>query len=168
MDQPTLRGIFGVKLPVVDLPRSRAWYQQVFGWTADYEFPDELGVVRGAAGHLAGVPDTFFSLRENPAAARGVAGADLINLLVDDRAGLEAWVRRLDQLGIEHSPIIDATIGWLLVLHDPDGIELHLYTAERHDIDQADRPGYGRAVAAPEPPFVSAAEGSRRGSGTST
>jgi catechol 2,3-dioxygenase-like lactoylglutathione lyase family enzyme len=147
MDGPTLSGINGVKFPVADLPRSRAWYEQVFGWKAEYEFPDQDGIVRGASGHLAGVPDTFLALRENPAAARGVAGADLINLLVANRAGLEAWAHRLDDLGIDHSPIIDATIGWLLVLQDPDGIELHLYTRERHGIDQTDRPGYGRPVA---------------------
>ena len=147
MSAATLKGVFGVKFPVSDLARSRAWYARVFGWEADYEFPDEDGIVRGASGHLAGVTGTFLALRENPPAARGVAGADLINLLVEDRSSLEAWVARLDELGIDHSPLIDATIGWLLVLHDPDGIELHLYTSERHGIDQSGRPGYGRAVA---------------------
>lgn len=63
------------------------------------------------------------------------------------RDGLgEAWIERLDEIGIEHSPVIDATRGWIVVFHDPDGLELHLYTEEMHHIDQSSRPGYGRPV----------------------
>ena len=49
-------------------------------------------------------------------------------------------------LGIEHSPVIDATIGWIVVLNDPDGIELHLHSRQRHGIDQVGPSGYGRPV----------------------
>jgi catechol 2,3-dioxygenase-like lactoylglutathione lyase family enzyme len=144
MAEAAIRGIFNVKIPVTDVARSRAWYEEVFGFEVELEFPDEDGVVRGVAGHLPGAPDTHLSLRENPTAARGVAGADLLGLSIDDRDAAEAWAVKLDGLGIDHSPIIDATIGWLLVFHDPDGIELHLYSQERHGIDQTGRPGYGR------------------------
>lgn len=149
MGQATLQGMFAVKLPVSDLTRSRAWYEQVFGFIPEIEFPDDDGVVRGVAGHLPGVADPAFALREDPAAARGVAGFNLLNLTVEDRASVEAWASRLDELGVEHSPVIEATIGWIIVLHDPDGIELHLYSRQRHGIDTAGRPGYGRPVATP-------------------
>lgn len=141
----TLAGIFNVKLPVTDVQRSRDWYGRVFGWAVEMEFPDEHGVVRGVTGHLAGIPDVYVSFRQDAEVARAAAtGADLLGLLVEDRADLEAWAARLDELGIDHSPIIDATVGWLLILHDPDGLELHLYTRTRHGIDHGDRPGFGR------------------------
>jgi hypothetical protein len=69
------------------------------------------------------------------AAAAGVRGFDPVSFGVADRAG------HLDELGIEHSPLIDATIGWILVFHDPDGTRSTLYRARR----RPDRPrGYGR------------------------
>lgn len=143
-----LCGIFNVKIPVSDVAHSRAWYERAFGYRVEAEFPDEHGVVRGVAGHLPGAPDTYVSFRENPDVARAVAaGADLLSLLVDRRADLEAWVQRLDELEIDHSVIIDATIGYLLILHDPDGIEVHLYTRERHGIDHVGRVGFGRPTA---------------------
>lgn len=71
MGQATLQGMFAVKLPASDLTRSRAWYEQVFGFIPEIEFPDDDGVVRGVAGHLPGVADPVFALREDPAAARG-------------------------------------------------------------------------------------------------
>lgn len=139
-------GIAAVKLPVTDLARSRAWYERVFGLRAVLEFPDETGVVRGIAYEIPGVADSGIALRENPQVARGIAGFDPVILAVADRAAVQVWADRLDQLGIEHSPVIDASVGWLLVFHDPDGIEIHLYSRERHGIDQTGRPGYGRVV----------------------
>lgn len=147
MVKATLQGMYAVKLPVSDLARSRAWYEEVFGYVPEFEFPDDGGVVRGVAGHLPGVADPALALREDPAAARGVAGFNLLNLAVEDRASVEAWAARLDQLGVEHSPVIEATIGWIVVLHDPDGIELHLYTRQPHQIDTTGRRGAGRPVA---------------------
>lgn len=148
MGEAELRGIYTVKLPVRNLARSRAWYEEVFGFQAELEFPDDDGVVRGVAGTMAGCEQTWFALRESPSHASGVAGFNLLNLAVADKANLEAWVGRLDDLGVDHSPIIDATVGWLVVLNDPDGIELHLYSQERHGMDQTGRSGYGRPVAA--------------------
>jgi len=146
MERPTIDGLRGVKLPVTDLPRSLAWYQQVFGVEPWIEFPDEGGVVRGVACSVPGLGETGIALRENPDAARGIAGFDPMNWHVPDRPDLEAWALFLDDLGIPHSPVIDASLGWLLVFHDPDGIEHHLYTRSTHGIDQDGRSGYGRVV----------------------
>lgn len=54
------------------------------------------------------------------------------------------WVGHLDDLSVKHSPKIDATIGWMVVVHDPDGLEIHLYSRRSHGIDQDGRSGYGR------------------------
>lgn len=145
MAYPTLAGIHHVKIPVTGLDAARGWYERVFGLRVTFEFPDSDGVVRGVAGEVPGLDDVLLSLRVNRDAARGCRGFDPVSFAVSEREDLEAWAEHLDVLGIEHSPVIDATIGWLLVFNDPDGLELHLYTWRRHAIDQSDRPGYGRA-----------------------
>jgi hypothetical protein len=40
----------------------------------------------------------------------------------------------LDKLGEPHSGIVVGHIGWVIAgVHDPDGIEIRLYTVERYD-----------------------------------
>lgn len=143
---PTLTGLRFVKLPVTDLARSRSWWSEVFGWSPTMEFPDAEGVVRGVAGVFRDFDEPGLSLRETPD-AHTMPGLELM-LGVADRAAVEAWGIRLDELGVAHSPVIDATVGWLMVLNDPDGHELHLYSDERHSLDQSHRVGYGRPVTA--------------------
>ncbi|WP_433063278.1 VOC family protein [Dactylosporangium sp. CS-033363] len=145
---PTLElaGVHHVKIPVTDLDRSLDWYRRVFGLRPAMEFRDADGVVRGLVCEAPGLGPTSVGLRVNPAAAEGCAGFDPVSFAVRGRADLEAWAAHLDGLGVEHSPVIEASIGWLLVFADPDGLALHLYTWDEHGRDHADRPGYGRAV----------------------
>jgi hypothetical protein len=112
------------------------------------EFPEADGVVRGVAGTVPGLGDTQLTLRVDPEAAHGCAGFDPVSFAVDGHADIEAWAAHLDGLGIGHSPVIEASVGWLLVFDDPDGISLHVYSWAGHGIDHSDRPGYGRPVAA--------------------
>ncbi|MGH3982378.1 MAG: hypothetical protein ACRDST_06755 [Pseudonocardiaceae bacterium] len=43
---------------------------------------------------------------------------------------------RLDGLGEPHGGIVTGHAGWVLVgLHDPDGIEIRLYTLEEHNLE---------------------------------
>jgi hypothetical protein len=83
-------------------------------------------------------------LRANPD-AHSMVGLEVM-ISVADRDALETWVAHLDGLGVGHSPIVDASLGWLVAFNDPDGHEFHLYTETRHGIDQSGRPGYGRLV----------------------
>jgi catechol 2,3-dioxygenase-like lactoylglutathione lyase family enzyme len=140
-------GVFGVKLPVSDLVRSRQWYEQVFGFTVALEFPDHEGVVRGVAGSLPGLGDTSISLRENRPVAAALAGYDILHLSVASRDELENWVAKLDRLTVEHSPISAATSHWLLSVVDPDRLEVRLHSRDSHSLDDAaPRPGRGRRV----------------------
>jgi catechol 2,3-dioxygenase-like lactoylglutathione lyase family enzyme len=141
---PELTRVRGFKLPVADLPTSLAWYRRVFGFEPELEFPDGTGVVRGVAGPLPGCGGVGIGLRETED-AHSQPGLELL-LGVADHAGITGWAEHLDALGVPHSPVIDATVGWLVVLHDADGHEIHLYTDERHGIDQTGREGYGRAA----------------------
>ena len=42
--------------------------------------------------------------------------------------------------------VVEATIGWMVLFHDPDGLEIHLYSRNRGDLDNSGRSGYGRPV----------------------
>ena len=55
-----------------------------------------------------------------------------MTLLVDSREDLERWDRHLTSVGVEHSAILAGLQAWMLVVPDPDGTRLRLYTAERH------------------------------------
>ena len=148
MSATELAGIHHVKIPVTDLDRSIEWYHRVFGFEATMEFPEADGVVRGVAGTMPGLGDSLVAFRVNPEAAKGCRGFDPIGFAVRDRDDLVTWVAHLDELDVNHSPIIEASIGWLLVFDDPDGLSHHLYTWAEHGIDQSARPGYGRRITA--------------------
>ena len=139
---PQLAGIFGVKFPVRDLAVSRAWYEQVFGLDLAYEFPDDDGVVRGVAYTAPGLGDTAVALRERPDVA-GLSGFDPVIFAVDDRAAVDAWAAHLDALSVANQ-VVEATIGWMVLFHDPDGLEFHLYSRDRGDLDNSGKPGFGR------------------------
>jgi glyoxylase I family protein len=54
-------------------------------------------------------------------------GLDHVSFAVSERAELEKWSTRLDELGIEHGDIKDAPYGSGLSFRDPDGIALELF-----------------------------------------
>lgn len=123
------------------------WYRRVFDFVVEYEFPDEHGVVRGVAGKVPGLGECGFALRENPEKAEGLRGFDPVCFAIADQAAAHAWAAKLDDLGIEHSPVIEATIGWIVSFHDPDGTEMRLYSWEGPVQDHVGEPGYPRHMA---------------------
>ena len=145
-----LAGIHHVKIPVTDLARSLHWYHQVFGLRPTMEFRDADGVVRGFVGEIPGLSPALATFRVNPAAVEGNRGFDPVSFAVRTRDDLETWARHLDSLDVKHSPVIEASAGWLLVFDDPDGLTLHLYTWAEHGIDQSHRPGYGKPITDPD------------------
>jgi catechol 2,3-dioxygenase-like lactoylglutathione lyase family enzyme len=54
-------------------------------------------------------------------------GLDHVSFGVADRAELEKWARRLDELGIAHGQIKGAGYGSALSFRDPDGIALEFF-----------------------------------------
>jgi catechol-2,3-dioxygenase len=121
-------GIHHVKYPVSDLVRSRSWYETVLRFELMMEFVEE-GIVRGVALCAPGT-EVILALREDAQHAAGVAGFDPVAFLVEDRRSLQRWVEHFDHRGIKHGPIEDASIGWIVEVQDPDGIQVRLYTRE--------------------------------------
>ena len=133
-DVGAILGLHHMKIPVSDLRASRQWYERVFELETLTEFrDDEDGVVRGVVYRAKG--DLVLSLRENEAAAKGVAGFDPFAIMLRGRDDIEFWARRLESLAVDHEPIIDATIGYILAFDDPDGLQLRFYTLNERGAD---------------------------------
>ncbi|WP_409331582.1 VOC family protein [Trujillonella humicola] len=126
-----MNGFHHVKLPVSDVVRSRDWYLSVLGLAVEIEFVED-GVLMGVA--LRDRTGTVsLAARLDPERAAALAGFDPVAVGVPTRSDLEEWAERLDTLGEPHGGIVTGHEGWALVgLHDPDGIEVRLYTTERH------------------------------------
>jgi catechol 2,3-dioxygenase-like lactoylglutathione lyase family enzyme len=113
-------------LTVTDLDRSVAWYTQLFG-SDPVAIADDTGYRFAAwlqpslALHAFPTPgdvDTFNELRP---------GLDHVAFTCADRAELEMWSGRLDELGIGHGEIVDAWYGSGVSFRDPDNIALEFF-----------------------------------------
>lgn len=125
---PTLGAITHVALTVRDLAVSVPWYQQLIG--ADPVLDEDTGPFRHVVFALG---DTLLGLHVFPEGIEDVAhtprrpGLDHVSFGCADRSELAAWERRLDELGIQHGGIVDATYGSGLSFKDPDGLPLELF-----------------------------------------
>ena len=133
----TTTGFAHVRLTVSDVARSRAFYDQLFGWDVAYEVPaDADDATKQALGFLFGgliyaVPGGLLGLR--PVAPGGDVfsedrvGLDHLSLSVGSKSDLEDAIGSLDALGAPHGEIKDLGGAWILELRDPDNIALELY-----------------------------------------
>ncbi len=119
-----------IAVTVTDLDRSRTWYQELFGvepmLDEDADGYYHVAFPIGEGGMLFGLhahPDTDgrFSFREKE------VGLDHVAFACEDRAELDTWASRLDELGILHSPVVDAPYGSGLSFRDPDNIALEFF-----------------------------------------
>ncbi|MFF1818200.1 antibiotic biosynthesis monooxygenase [Kribbella sp. NPDC058245] len=135
---PPYAGIHHLQIPVSDLDRSIDWYGKVLGarrrGNVDHKPSDAPLFAVGLEVPGLGVG---FELRLNPTAAAGLAGCGPLAIAVEDPADLDAWVEHLDALGVEHSPVLIGIIGWVLVVPDPDGIKLRIYTNAHHNLERS-------------------------------
>lgn len=126
---PDFLGVSHVDLTVRDVQASAEWYRDVFGLRTLFETTED---VRSAVVMIH--PETHLAICVGSHVANdgqpfdeARTGLDHLSLRVKDRAELEAWAVRLDELGIEHSPIADEPYGAVLVFRDPDNIQLELF-----------------------------------------
>jgi catechol-2,3-dioxygenase len=119
-----------VALTVRDLSVSVPWYERLFDADpvidedTDPDFHHTVYMLGGQT--LIGLhqhqttapPERFSEYR---------VGLDHVAFGCADRSELEKWARRLDELGIDHGEIKDATYGSGLSFRDPDGIALEFF-----------------------------------------
>ena len=128
MSQPQISGISHVDLSVTDLEASTAWYRDLLGmvdlferrneergYVVRYMLEPNSGVVMGFEQHDAN-PMTPFDERR--------VGLDHLSWSVESRDQLDAWCDRLDERRIPHSAIHEGDLWDVLVLRDPDNIQL--------------------------------------------
>lgn len=116
-----------VALTVSDLTRSVPWYERIFDAVSVLD--EDLGpfrhVVWALGSTLVGLHE-FRDRRPGEFDERRV-GLDHVAFACTDRAELEQWQQRLDELGVAHGGIVDAGYGSGLSFRDPDGIALELF-----------------------------------------
>ena len=117
-----------VVVTVTDLGRSRPWYQRLFD--AEPVLDEDTGpfhhVVWLLDGTLFGIhqhaspssPEPFDELRP---------GLDHIAFGCTNRAELERWEARLNEIGVAHGGIVEAPYGAGLSFRDPDNIALEFF-----------------------------------------
>jgi catechol 2,3-dioxygenase-like lactoylglutathione lyase family enzyme len=130
---PVIQGIHHLKFPVADLQRALEFYQRALGGVRIAEF-DHIDPNGRLFAHILSVPNlgALLELRLDAALAQKHRGFDPLTLTVDSRTDLADWIRHLDETGVPHSPVLVGGLGWLVVIEDPDGRRLRLYTRERH------------------------------------
>jgi catechol 2,3-dioxygenase-like lactoylglutathione lyase family enzyme len=130
MTQTTFPPIGHVVLTVRDLSVSVPWYEALLG--ARPVLDEDTDPDLHHTVYLLG-GNTLLSLHQHgtPAPEEGFSehrvGLDHVAFGVADRAELEKWARRLDELGITHGEIKDATYGSGVSFRDPDGIALEFF-----------------------------------------
>jgi catechol 2,3-dioxygenase-like lactoylglutathione lyase family enzyme len=127
---PAFPPLTHVALTVRDLSVSVPWYETLLDAKpaldedTDPDFHHTVylignGNLFGLHQHTTPAPDEPFSEYR--------IGLDHVAFGCADRAELERWESRLDELGIEHGAIKDASYGSGLSFKDPDGIALEFF-----------------------------------------
>ena len=119
-----------VALTVRDLSVSVPWYEALFD--ADPVIDEDTDPSMHHTVYLLG-NGTLIGLHQHQQAApverfsEYRVGLDHVAFGCEDRAELEKWAGRLDELGVEHGAIKDAAYGSGLSFRDPDGIALEFF-----------------------------------------
>lgn len=118
-----------VAVTVSDLDASAAWYERLFD--AQPALDEDAGGFYHKVYALGG--GTLFGLHTHPAGAGDKEfdvlrpGLDHVAFGCANRADLERWQAKLDELGIDHGGIVDAHYGSGLSFKDPDGTALEFF-----------------------------------------
>jgi glyoxylase I family protein len=118
-----------VALTVRDLSVSVPWYEALLDAKPVLDEDTDPGfhhtvylignTLLGLHQHTTPAPDEAFSPYR--------VGLDHVAFACGDREELEAWARKLDELGVEHGGIKDAAYGSGVSFKDPDGIPLEFF-----------------------------------------
>lgn len=123
-------GLTHIAITVKDVEVSGEWYRRLLGSDPVLDEHTDAGfrhlvwmldggTLLGIHQHERGVPDERFTEFR--------VGLDHVGFGVANRAELEKWMDRLNELGIRHGGIVDAGYGSGLSFRDPDNIALEFF-----------------------------------------
>jgi catechol 2,3-dioxygenase-like lactoylglutathione lyase family enzyme len=119
-----------VAVTVRDVDASGPWYEALLGAAPVLDEHTDNGYH-----HKVWALDngTLFGIHQHDRSLEGgrfsefQAGLDHVGFGCADRAELETWQAKLNDLGVEHGGIVDAHYGSGLSFRDPDGIALEFF-----------------------------------------
>ena len=122
-------GLHHAAVTVSDLDRSREFYGRLFG--SDPVLDEDTGsfyhvVYALGNGSLFGL-HTHTTPNDQPEFSEYRSGLDHVSFGLASRTELEEWESKLNEVGIEHSGIVDAHYGSGLSFRDPDNIALEFF-----------------------------------------
>jgi glyoxylase I family protein len=116
---------------VSDLARSTEWYTALLGSSPVLDEDETTGGFHHTVYAIGGGQLLGLHTHPDQSAAGGFdehrPGLDHLSFACADRAELVAWGDRLDELGIAHSDIVDASYGSGVSFRDPDNIALEFF-----------------------------------------
>ena len=119
-----------VAVTVRDLSVSAPWYRTLIGADPVLDEDTDAGFHHAVwlldNGTLFGIHQHTTAPSDQPFSEYNV-GLDHVGFGCADRAELERWQERLNELGIDHGGIVDAPYGSGLSFRDPDGITLEFF-----------------------------------------
>lgn len=127
--EPSVAGLHHAGVSVTDLAVSEDWYGRVFGLRRirEVELPGVTKIVLSADGERPLLSLNLHDANAGEDFAESRTGLDHFAFLVGGREELAGWQARFDELGVEHSEIKESPFGALIVLRDPDNIQLEVY-----------------------------------------
>lgn len=127
---PSFPPLTHVAVTVTDLERSTRWYTALFGADPVLDEDETTGGFHHTVFQLGG--GQLFGLHTHPGGTSDSfderkTGLDHVAFACADRAELERWCAKLEELGIEHGGIVDAHYGSGVSFRDPDNIALEFF-----------------------------------------
>ena len=128
---PEITGIAHVELSVRNLDASSTWYCALFGAKEVFRVTQEKDQLEACAILIPG-PSTVIAFTHHDAVeptdfTAKRTGLDHLSFAVADRATLDGWAIRLNELGIPNNGVGDYGYARAITFNDPDGIALEFF-----------------------------------------
>lgn len=134
---PPVSGTHHVTFVVQDLDAGIAWFESVLGarHRPKFDHHDSDGLLFGVILELPGFPG-MIEIRIATDDYPLHPGYDPVTFEVAGEAQLEDWLKHLDAVGANHSPIKRRRTGQSIEFTTPDGVLLRLFTAPVGGFDE--------------------------------